>query len=516
MSQPTDETPALTRRDFLRGGAAAGAPVQPPVQPPAQPSPKRLQPRRLARRIAGVNDAAQPTWLLDPTDEWENWSLRLARRVTLGLTPEEAQRARTLGYARYLEYQLDYTSIDDAAVDAFVATKWPALAQTGAALSTQATGTLQTQLQESTVYRAAFSKRQLYQRMVEFWSDHFNISFSKVGYLKILDDREVIRKHALGTFPDLLKASAHSAAMLVYLDQQVSRRQAPNQNYARELMELHTLGVDGGYTQQDVAELSRILTGWTVAGRGDFAFAPSQHDFGAKTLLGTAFPAVNAMNQTNPQGVQEGEAALDLLVNHPSTAKFIARKMLRWLLWYDPSPEMIDAVAAEYTRTKGDIKAMVRTSLGFQFLQQAPAKFKRPFHWLVSAIRASGAVLNAAGGANRLLSSLGHAQFVWDTPDGYPDVMEYWAGNLLPRWNAATTIANSNNAAEMQVDVTALQQLGTADAVAAALGKRVFGGEMGDRTRAELVAYLKPTPTNAVRIREALALALASSSFQWY
>jgi uncharacterized protein (DUF1800 family) len=459
--------------------------------------------------------ATQPNWLIDPTEDWENWALRLARRVTLGLTAEEAQRAKALGYYGYLEYQLDYASIDDSACESVVASRYPLLAQQGTELYTVAQGTLQTQLQESTLYRAAFSKRQLYQRMVEFWSDHFNISFSKVGYLKLIDDREVIRKHALGTFPALLKASAHSAAMLVYLDQQASRRQAPNQNYARELMELHTLGVDGGYTQQDVAELSRALTGWSVAGRGDFAFSPSLHDFNAKTILGVTLPTMNALNQTNPQGVQDGEQMLDVLVKHPSTAKFIATKMLRWLLWYEPTPEMIDAVAGVYTATGGDIKQMVRASLDFSMLQQAPAKLKRPFHWLASALRATSATGTSIATASRTLTSLGHTQFMWDTPDGYPDQLEYWAGNLLPRWNAATTIANANTDA-FRVDVTALQTLGSAQAVAAALGQWVFGGEMGDRTRAQLVAYLAPAPTNATRIREALALALASSSFQWY
>ncbi len=365
------QTHASSRREFLRraplaaAGIAAVAGATPvtadaqlaPRAPSAQP-PKRLR-AQLPRKFAGVN-AVQMPWQLDPTEEWENWSLRLARRVTLGLTAEEAQRARALGYSGYLNYHLNHEAIDDTAVETFVRTKWPNLALTGVDIYAMDAGQLQTQLQEATLYRAAFSKRQLYQRVVEFWSDHFNIAMSKAGYLKVLDDREVIRKYAMTTFPQLLKASAHSAAMLVYLDQFTSRRQSPNQNYAREIMELHTLGVEGAYTQQDVAELSRILTGWTVAGRGDFAFSPSLHDFTAKTFLGTAFPAMNALNQTNPQGVTEGEQVLDMLVKHPDTAKFIATKMLRWFLWYEPSKAMVDAVSAVYTTTGGDIKSMLR------------------------------------------------------------------------------------------------------------------------------------------------------------
>ena len=176
--------------------------------------------------------------------------------------------------------------------------------------------------------------------MVEFWSDHFNIDYEKVGYLKTLDDRDVIRKHALGKFPDLLKASAHSPAMLEYLDNTRSRGRNTNQNYAREIMELHTLGVDGGYTQDDVAELSRILTGWTIQGRGVFAFDPTGHDFTAKTFLATTFPA--QATSVGAAAVQEGERAIDMLLAHPSTAKFISKKMIRWLLRYDPSDSLVD------------------------------------------------------------------------------------------------------------------------------------------------------------------------------
>src|ERR1043166_3021863 len=188
------------------------------------------------------------------------------------------------------------------------------MSQPSAQLVTAGAGAVKTQLQESTIYRAAFSQRQLYQRMVEFWSDHFNQDIDKVGYLLAADQRDVIRKHALDTFPNLLKASAHSASMMLYLDQNASRKGAPNQNYARELMELHTLGVDGGYTQNDVAELSRVLTGWSFnATTGAFQFNAANHDTGNKTVLG-----INIAGQTGAAGVNEGEQMLDVLVKHPS------------------------------------------------------------------------------------------------------------------------------------------------------------------------------------------------------
>ncbi|MGZ8379360.1 MAG: DUF1800 domain-containing protein [Gemmatirosa sp.] len=531
-----DAAPAsAARRDLLRGAATtvattvaglAGLPGDAGAQPPRvsdrprapRGAPKRLvsQPPMLPRRFAGVDQARQPSWMLEPTHDWENWALRLARRVTLGLTPEESARAKRLGYYGYLDYQLAHEQIDDSAADAFVARTYPTLAMTGTEMAAVDNGTLQTQLQDATVYRAAFSKRQLFERMVELWTDHFTIYFPDVGYLKTLDDRAVIRKHALGNFGDLVKASARSAAMLVYLDQNVSRRGAPNQNYARELLELHTVGVDGGYTQDDVAELSRILTGWTVRGRGEFTFNPSLHDYAQKTFMGRTFPAMAAQNNTNPAGVTEGEVVLDMLIAHPSTARFIATKILRHLLWYEPSSAMVTRVADTYTRTGGDIKAMVRATLDFSHLQQAPAKLKRPFHYLVSALRAlNPTVGTGVGTATRQLTSMGQPLFQWLTPDGYPDAVEFWVGNLLPRWNAGSTLA-SQNGTELRVDVAPLQALNSADAVTTEIGRMLFGGELQERLREELVAYLRPAPTNATRIREALGLALASSPFQWY
>jgi uncharacterized protein (DUF1800 family) len=335
-----------------------------------------------------------------------------------------------------------------------------------------------------------------------------------VNFLKVLDDREVIRRHALGTFPELLRASAKSTAMLVYLDQQTSRRQAPNQNYARELLELHTMGVDGGYTQQDVAELSRALTGWSIQGRaGSFYFNPALHDFGEKTILGKRIAAMPT--SAGAAGIQDGETVLEWLIDHPSTARFIATKMLRWLLWYDPTEQMVDRVAGVYTATRGDIKAMVRACLDPAYLAQAPAKLKRPFHFLVSAVRALEPAVYSVAPITRQLNTLGQRLFFWETPDGYPDQVEYWAGGVLPRWNAAVNVA-SLLSAEVTVDVTPLTRLGTAEAVADEIGRKVFGGEMSVRTREELVAYLKPAPTNSSRIRDTLALALGSSEFQWY
>ncbi|MEP6731815.1 MAG: DUF1800 domain-containing protein, partial [bacterium] len=325
--------------------------------------------------------------ILAAPSEWSSAVTRLLRRISYSPSANDVATARTLGFHEYVEQQLNYGAIDDSAVETFVAANYPLLGQTTDQLFGAKAAVVQAQLQEATLYRAAMSNRQLYERTVELWSQHFNIYFLKVGYLRAIDLRDVIRANAMGSFRDLLYASAQGGAMIAYHDQHISRSGAPNENYAREIMELHTLGVSGGYTQTDVAEMSRVLTGWTIAGRGDFAFNPDIHDWGEKSVLGVAIPAGSPA--IGAAGIKEGERMLDVLLAHPSTATFIATKMLRWFIAYDPSPEQIAAVAATYTATSGDIKAMLRTTLNPEWLVAAPMKHKRPFHFVASCLRAT-------------------------------------------------------------------------------------------------------------------------------
>ena len=440
--------------------------------------------------------------------------LRLVRRVTNGVTEEEYARAKSLGFARYLDYHLKYTSIDDSACESTVASRYPNLALDGTGLYQQDQQALWNQLAEASLYRAAFSKRQLYERMVNFWSDHFSIYFGKVNYLKILDDRDVIRRHALGKFPDMLKASAHSPAMLEYLDNTRSRGKNINQNYAREIMELHTLGVDGGYTQTDVEEVTKCLTGWTIAGRGLFNFDPTGHDFTAKTVLGNTIAAMPT--SAGAAAISDGETVLDILINHPSTAKFISKKMIHWLLQYDPPPALIDKVAATYTRTKGDIPSMIRDILTPANLLAAPAKYRQPYQMVAATLRATQpTVTNLSGVSGTQLRIMGQTLFDWSDPDGYPDNVDWWAGTILLRWNYCgfiTTQANAN----VNVDVGPLMQVNTADAIADAIGKRAFAGEMPAELRTRVVGYLSAAAITTARVREAFAMALSSNYFQWY
>jgi uncharacterized protein (DUF1800 family) len=500
-----------SRRSFVFLGALAAAAVL-----PKRAAAQAIRRRRIApaetpatEPLAGI----QPNEMIGAFAEWDSSNTRLVRRLTLGITPAEVQRVNSMGYQGYLNYQLNSSRIDDTAVENTISQKWPLMAQTSDTLFSADAGQVQSQLRDSTLYRSAFSQRQLHQRMVEFWSDHFNQDIDKVGYLLVADQRDVIRKNALGKFPDLLKASAHSASMMVYLDQNTSRNTAPNQNYAREIMELHTLGVDGGYTQNDVAELSRVLTGWTIQGRGQFVFRPELHDWGSKTVLGVTIPAGSP--SLGADGIKEGEQMLDLLASHPSTARFIATKMLRWLLTPSPSETQIAAVASAYRATGGDIKAMVRAILNETWLPASPMKLKRPSHFLISTMRSTNAQVTSATNLSNSLTNLGQQLFAWDTPDGYPDKIEYWAGNILPRWSFATSMSNFNSATTVLVDTTAYRA-GSPDAAIDLMDQNFFGGEMPLVTRTGLLSYLKAGTFNDTRVRETLALAMSANAFQWY
>ena len=431
----------------------------------------------------------------------------------MGLQTDDVLEVRRLGYQQWLNEQVNFTRIDDTAVDVAVAARYPLLSKTPAELAVADGTTLRNFLQDATLYRAAFSQRQLYERMVEFWSDHFNISIDKVGYLKAIDDREVIRKHAMGKFSDLLKASAHSPAMLGYLDQNLSRNGSPNQNYVRELMELHTIGVNGGYTQTDVEQLARVFTGWSFTGAGEFIFNATRHDFGAKTVLGVQIAATSST--IGAAGVNEGEMMLDVLINHPSTGRFLATKMLKWLLTPEPTDAQINAVAGAYRATGGDIKRMVRAILNEGWVTAAPAKLKRPFHLVASGLRATNASVNSAAGMTSQVRMLGQPLFQYETPDGYPDLVEYWVGNVIPRWSYGTTLANSNSAANTVVDV-APYLTGTPDAAVDRIQADFFGGELALSTRERLLTYLRTGTFNTTRVRETIALALSSYEFQWY
>jgi hypothetical protein len=449
--------------------------------------------------------------------------LSLIDRITFGFTKAEYQLARSLGYAGYLEYQLNHLGIDDSALDARLAgAEFPTLAMTPETLALTTTGDVQNQLIRARLIRAVFTKRQLFERMVDFWTDHFNIWLYDgiATNQKTWDDSTVVRPFALSTFPEMLAASAHSPTMLDYLNNNTNTAGSPNENYAREIMELHTLGVDGGYTQTDVQQVARCFTGWTYYGgsttptnlRYTFRYNPGTHDNGQKIVLGHIIPAGG--------GQLDGETVLKILAGHASTARFIAKKMLRHLWGDEPPQTLITRIAQVYTNTQGDIKAMIRAILDPALDPPREPKFKRPFHHMVSALRATGAAIVAPGNLQNALVLGGHSPFNWNPPDGYPDTLIAWSGLLLPRWNFGASLMNGEyGSTAVVVDINALLAGVPIPLTPAGVVKRInellFGGYMPGNEVVALTNYLSPgTPTTA-KVREAFGLAIGSPAFQW-
>jgi uncharacterized protein (DUF1800 family) len=311
--------------------------------------------------------------------------------------------------------------------------------------------------------RAVTSERQLEEVMTDFWENHFSV-FAGKGQTRIFIpsyDRDVIRPRALGNFRDLLGAVAKSPAMLFYLDQFQStadsahsplrrarvarvrpggRARGLNENYARELLELHTLGVDGGYSQQDVIEVARALTGWTMNPRqgASFLFRPEIHDADAKTVLGHRLAA--------GRGIEDGEEVLDIVARHPATARFIARKLAIRFVSDDPPPALVARAAATFRRTDGDIRETVRTIVTSpEFFSRAAyrAKVKSPFELVASALRAVGARPDTTPRAAQLVAFLGAPIFGHQAPNGWPERGDAWmnAGAILNRINFGLALA---------------------------------------------------------------------------
>ncbi len=416
----------------------------------------------------------------------------------------------------YLAQQLQPEKLQDDQAE-YAAARFETLSEPLGELFEYQPELLQNELMRATLARAVLSERQLYEVMVQFWSDHFNIDPSKgdCKWLKVADDRDVIRKHAMGQFADMLRASALSPAMLWYLDGRVNQREnmseKPNENYARELLELHTLGVHGGYTQKDVMEVARCLTGWTVRSTGKgprfqigkVEFNPAHHDFGAKEVLGQriqATPETNSKQERQQLGSHELERVLRIAMRHPSTAQHIATKLCRHFISDTPPPTAVTAVAKAFAETDGDIRATLRALFATEdFWGSGGAKFKRPFTFVASALRATDAKTDASLEVIDFLKRMGHAPFNYPTPDGYPEQAAPWMGTLLWRWNFAVALSQ-NGLKGTRIKMEALQ--------------KKAGGEEG------LMAHLlgrQATAEEKTAFHESgagLALILASPGFQ--
>ena len=316
------------------------------------------------------------------------------------------------------------------------------------------------ELIENKLQRAVYSPRQLEEVLVDFWLNHFNVYRDKntVGMLLTSYERDAIRPHVLGRFRDMLLATARHPAMLSYLDNFQSRsapenaptpgggvvfggpNQGLNENYGRELLELHTLGVNGGYTQADVINVARAFTGWTIFDPqryGEFQFNPQMHDRAEKVVLGQTFPRGG--------GEDEGVKIIDMLAAHPSTARFISRKLAQRFVADDPPQALVDRMAATFTKTGGDLRAVMETLLlSREFMSEGAwqAKVKTPFELVTSALRALEADVSDTTALALRLSEMGMPLYARIDPKGYPNTADAWSGSagLLGRINFANAL----------------------------------------------------------------------------
>ena len=390
-----------------------------------------------------------------------------------------------------------------------------------------------TDLQSAKVARAVASERQLQEVMTDFWFNHFNVFIRKGGpqpfYMRSYE--QGIRERSFGNFRDLLGFVAKSPAMLFYLDnarsmadsgqptaasiamqtrmnalgrrrarqnpaprpqqqQAQRRRQGLNENYGRELLELHTLGVDGGYTQQDVIEVARALTGWTIRQPqegGGFIFRPVMHDAAPKTVLGRRL--------AGGRGIEDGEQVLDIVARHPSTARYIATKLARRFVSDTPSTALVDRAAATFTRTDGDIREVVRTIIDSPEFFSASAyrsKVKSPFEVVVSAARALGAEPDPTPRTAGAIALLGQPLYAHQAPNGYAETGGAWinTGSILNRINFGLAAAAgrlpgvSVATSPFDAQLATAQREQQVDAVVSAL----LGGSVSPDTRAILLS----------------------------
>jgi uncharacterized protein (DUF1800 family) len=384
------------------------------------------------------------------------------------------------------------------------------------------------ELQQLAVVRAVLSERQLREVMVDFWSNHFNVFVGKGAdrFLTPSYIEETIRPHALGRFEDLLIATARSPAMLFYLDNAQSiasgasppraRPRAPrglNENYARELLELHTLGVDGGYTQQDVIAVARIFTGWSIdrpqQGAG-FAFHEWAHDRGDKQVFGVRF---------RNDGMNEGIRLLKLLAAEHATMHHVSRKLCARFVSDEPPDGCVDAAVEAWHRTNGDIRAVLRaifTSPDFWAPQALRAKVKTPLEFVVSAVRATGAQPDSTLRLAQVVARLGEPLYLQPAPTGYPEAQALWvnSGALLGRMNAAVALA-ANRLPGASVDLDDVVPV-AADhaALVDAVNARLLNGTMSAHTRAVILEQLTDVNDPAEARTLAVGLALGGPEFQ--
>jgi len=519
---------ALQRRDFLtQAGMFMTLPLGVSVTRVFSPK-KSFRPMRQPDRPPVSQKALEPPPALE---------VIALNRMAFGPRPGDLEAFRALGPSpksrleAFVEQQLHPENIDDSAFDHLLAAQgyttldksleqlWEDhMLYQGDDYRVHIQPTWETT--GATLLRAIFSHRQLLETLADFWHNHFNVYAWQweVAPVFVHYDRDVIRTHALGNFREMLEAVATSTAMLYYLDNFINSRAGPNENYARELLELHTLGAENylgvrpqtetpgydvgqpvGYVDEDVYEATRCFTGWRVndsdweegvQNTGTFFYEDEWHDRFQKTFLGTHIPS--------DQGpMKDGRDVLDLLAEHPGASRFIARKLCRRFIADDPPQEVVDAAAAMFTAQKNapdQLRQVMRVILLSDAFQQTwGAKVKRPFETVISALRAVDATFSMDDEFFWFFGQMGQSLFSHTTPDGYPDVKEDWitTHGLIGRWRMVGAITN-NLLTSVSVDLLAQTpaESRTPNALADFWSKRILGRDLSSEHRQTVVDFI--------------------------
>ena len=522
--------------------------------------------------------------------------LNAINRLTFGPRPGDVAAVKKLGFGRWIDAQINAGSLDDSALETELSAlklldESPALltlayrgyqgkirraleerarVEAGKAPKANAKTTELTAREEQTIQemkdagvdittslqamgeltaaklaRATDSKRQLQEVLTDFWGNHFNVDINKqtVFALKLSDDREAIRPHVMGTFRELLGASAHSPAMLIYLDNAKSTveftnrrtqktRGGLNENYGREIMELHTLGVDGGYTQKDVTEVARCFTGWSVDDKGEFIFRARAHDDGEKSVLGHTIPAGG--------GQKDGEMVLDILASNSATAQHIAFQLCQRFIADEPPTSAVDAVARAFTQSGGDLKTVYRALFDTPEFNSAGAyraKIKSPLEFAVSAVRAldgsfalpdpdnprqrlwlmqiGRSARNRNNGDSKLprrplateIAAMGQPLWGYQAPTGYSENSREWvsASALIARLNFALALTTG------RIGDVALGKDTFRNASVAQVAGDLLSEPLSAQSLATIQDEIQATPGDGAKLR---ALILGSPEFQ--
>jgi len=432
---------------------------------------------------------------------------QLARRAGFGATRDSLAQAAAMGYDAFLAEQLNPLALDDTALEARLL---------GVSRTTKEG------LQTHALLRAAFSRRQLQELLTTFWDNHFNTDLNKhavVAYESAEND--LFRQNALGRFRDLLAVSSASPAMLVYLDNNLSVRGAPNENYARELMELHTLGVDGGYTQQDVVMVARAFTGWQVQG-GAFAFNSADHDTTQKLVLGQTL--------ASGRGIEDGWDVLDILAQHPSTARFICTKLARLLVHDAPSTTLVDGCADTFLATDGQIAQVVAYLTGspdFAAGASFAGKVKDPQELVVSMVRNLEAT-TAGSDLVAPIRDMGLRLFENPVPTGWSETGDDWVSSntLLERLKWVNRTAYAGVGSPTRIDPLAYFRAAgyeTAEGIVGHLFEVSLGREASDEERAVALEMLAAAgapfdidaPEADARLRRLVGTVLSYPEYQF-